>query len=129
MKYFFTLIFCFLAFNSLAIHVQADGHHRHGEMKTDDSQNTVIWNQDLQQWTDVESFWMHFAESRGGLTWEKSSTYPEYSQVKEYDTFLVELDQGTCLMEFFHQRWRRANDVRRWNDKLNEYSACPYVFD
>ena len=100
----------------------------HGEMRVS-GQNTEIWDQTLMQWVDVERFWLNYAESKGGLTWGRGSEYPEYSQVSEFDLFLVELEQGSCLMEFFHSRWRRANDVRRWNDQLNHYGGCPHVFD
>lgn len=31
-------------------------------------------------------------------------------------------------MEFFHNRWRRANDVRRWDPLFNEHGGCPDVF-
>ncbi|MCX7552272.1 hypothetical protein OS175_00150 [Marinicella sp. S1101] len=79
--------------------------------------------------TDVEVFWMAYTQSKGGLTWGRSAQYPEYNLVKEGDTFMVELSQGPCLMEFFHSRWRRANDVRRWDDSINEYGGCPFVFD
>ena len=30
---------------------------------------------------------------------------------------------------FFHSRWRRANDVRRWNPQFNEVLGCSVVFD
>lgn len=83
----------------------------------------------FQPGSDIEQFWMSYAESKGGLTWGKSSTYPEYEKVNEGDTLLIQLDQGNCLMEFFHSRWRRANDVRRWDDSINSYGGCPYVFD
>ena len=42
---------------------------------------------------------------------------------------MVEVKSGLCLMEFFHTRWRRANDVRRWDDRFNEYAGCAKVFD
>lgn len=89
------------------------------------SSNTVTWEQGM----DVEVFWSDYATSKGGLTWGESDTYPEYNKVKEGDTFLVQLKQGPCLMEFFHNRWRRANDVRRWDDSMNTYGGCPHVFD
>lgn len=92
------------------------------EVETD---NEVVW----QSGADVESFWLAYAESKGGLTWGKTSEYPEYEKVKEGDTMIVEVAQGPCLMEFFHERWRRANDVRRWDESMNEYGGCPYVFD
>lgn len=82
-----------------------------------------------QSGMDVEVFWLSYVESKGGLTWGRSAEYPIYNQVKEGDTFMVEVAQGPCLMEFFHSRWRRANDVRRWDDSINQYGGCPYVFD
>ena len=79
--------------------------------------------------TDIEAFWLHYADSKGGLTWGMSSSYPAYEEVEEGDTLLIQLEQGPCLMEFFHRRWRRANDVRRWDASVNSYGGCPYVFD
>ena len=85
----------------------------------------VVWNQGV----DTEVFWQQYIDSKGGLTWGRSSDYPEYEKVKEGDLFMVEVKQGPCLMEFFHNRWRRANDVRRWDDSVNQYGGCPNVFD
>ncbi|MDX1406343.1 MAG: hypothetical protein R3192_17540, partial [Woeseiaceae bacterium] len=65
----------------------------------------------------------------GGLTWGRRTDYPPYDQVDELDTMIIELESGPCLMEFFHTRWRRANDVRRWDAAFNEYGGCPNVFD
>ncbi len=93
------------------------------------SGEAVAWYKPTEQWLSIDDFWQHWADSRGGITWGRSKDYPPYDQVKEQDTFLVELDGGTCLMEFWHSRWRRANDVRRWDDSFNDYSACPHVFD
>lgn len=96
------------------------------------AQNLSQPQQQNPQWqpnTDIEAFWVAYAESKGGLTWARAAEYPEYNLVKEGDTFVVELKQGPCLMEFFHNRWRRANDVRRWDDSINDYGGCPYVFD
>lgn len=101
----------------------------HGETKNAYGGQLVIWSENSNTWLDVESFWLEYANGNGGLTWGKTTQYPEYSKVKEHDTILIQLEQGTCLMEFFHERWRRANDVRRWNDQLNHYAGCPYVFD
>jgi hypothetical protein len=78
---------------------------------------------------DIELFWQQYTDSKGGITWPQSATYPDYEKVSEGDTFLVQLKQGPCLMEFFHSRWRRANEVRRWDDSIDSYGGCPYVFD
>ena len=79
--------------------------------------------------SDIEQFWQQYTESKGGITWARSSTYPEYEKVSEGDTFLVELKNGPCLMEFFHSRWKRANEVRRWDESIDSYGGCPFVFD
>lgn len=90
-----------------------------------DNVSSVEWSADV----DTEAFWLSYAESKGGLTWGRGTEYPEYEKVKEGDTLLIEVKQGPCLMEFFHSRWRRANDVRRWDESVNNYGGCPHVFD
>jgi hypothetical protein len=102
---------------------------KNGDLKNNVAGNLIIWSTVANSWVDIETFWMEYAKQNGGFAWGKSDQYPEYSKVKEQDTLLIETKKGVCLMEFFHQRWRRANDVMRWNDGLNEYAGCPYVFD
>lgn len=87
------------------------------------------WDAAAGVWRDPVSFWLSFAERRGGLTWGRTSTYPPYGDVNEHDTILIEVGSGPCLMEFFHRRWRRANDVWRWADEFNAFGGCPDVFD
>ncbi|GAA6153491.1 hypothetical protein [Pseudoteredinibacter isoporae] len=95
------------------------------QLSAQDAGERLVWDQQ----ENVEAFWERYLASRGGLSWERSVHYPEYGQVNEGDTFMVELEQGPCLMEFFHSRWRRANDVWRWGEAMNNYGGCPYVFD
>ncbi|WP_395373870.1 hypothetical protein [Marinicella sp. W31] len=121
MKY----ILCIGIIFSLSITSFASDASNHDQHESEDTNNTVVWTSGV----DVETFWANYAASKGGLTWGKSKTYPEYEKVKEGDTFMVLLEQGPCLMEFFHNRWRRANDVRRWDESINVYGGCPYVFD
>ncbi|MEZ9820148.1 hypothetical protein AB4238_05940 [Shewanella sp. 10N.286.45.A1] len=122
---FSTLVF---SSNSFAADSTAKVGHSDGEIAMLNGQ-AIAWDAENEQWLSIDDFWQHWADSRGGITWGHSKDYPPYDQVKEQDTFLVELDGGTCLMEFWHSRWRRANDVRRWDDSFNDYSACPHVFD
>jgi hypothetical protein len=102
---------------------------KHGMVRENFEQKIETWNENTKSWGTIEEFWLSHANKQGGLTWGKSKSYPDYSKVKEFDSLLIELPQGLCLMEFYHTRWRRANDVRRWDDAFNEYSACPYVFE
>ena len=89
----------------------------------------LAWSSHQQRWLPPEEFWADYVKSRGGSRWKTRSSYPPYKQVSERDLMFIELPQGICLMEFWHQRWRRAQDVRRWSPKFNEYGGCPYVFD
>lgn len=89
----------------------------------------LAWDNEKKSWVELEQFWLNYAQRNGGLTWGRGTNYPPYDQVSEFDTFMVEIQTGPCLMEFFHQRWRRANDVRRWDDAFNQYAGCPNVFD
>lgn len=100
-----------------------------GLVQTDAAGTKTAWDAQAGEWIDLESFWLRYAERSGGLTWGKTDTYPPYNDVNEYDLLLVDTSEGVCLMEFFHRRWRRANDVRRWDNAFNEYGGCPYVFD
>ncbi len=88
----------------------------------------VAYDARQKRWVEPVEFWRSYAQGRGGLTWGQSDTYPNYGQVSERDLFLVELESGLCLMEFWHSRWRRANDVRRWGPEFNEFGGCPDVF-
>ena len=99
-----------------------------GKVKVD-NQNYLAWNAKSEKWIKIEAFWQKFTEQNNGLTWKASAKYPPYNQLKEFDTFMAITDKGNCLMEFYHTRWRRANDVRRWDDKFNDYAGCPFVFD
>ena len=103
-------------------------NYSHGEVVVKDGKQ-LAWDDFDKKFLSLEDFWKSYAKRNGGLTWGKSKIYPPYNDVKEFDLFLVELETGICLMEFFHERWRRANDVRRWDDAFNNYSGCPNVFD
>lgn len=90
---------------------------------------TQVWSQSSSQWEDPEVFWLSYAEQASGKFWGRSSSYPAYKDVNEHDTLLIEVKSGPCLMYFFHGRWRRAQDVKRWDPVFNEILGCPRVFD
>ena len=93
------------------------------------SSGEEVWDPRANAWVDLESFWINYAEQASGRFWGRTDTYPPYGEVSEHDTLLIETDEGACLMYFFHRRWRRAQDVRRWDPAFNELAGCPHVFD
>ena len=105
-----------------------DNYHD-GQIVTNTEKTILVWDTETTTPLSIEAFWLAYAQRNGGKYWGKSSEYPPYDEVNEHDTLLIELASEACLMEFFHARWRRANDVRRWDDIYNDYSACPNVFD
>lgn len=115
-----------MALNASAAH--GESGDRNGQIRDHDGE-PLAWSAENEQWLSPLDFWKAYAESQGGITWGTTSEYPEYNKVKEFDTILIEVKGGYCLMEFFHNRWRRANDVRRWDPKFNDYAGCPHVFD
>lgn len=100
-----------------------------GQVRTSSSGDPEAWDSPNAEWVSLETFWVRYTDRRGGITWGRRGDYPPYAEVNEFDTMIIELESGPCLMEFFHTRWRRANDVRRWDDAFNEYAGCPFVFD
>lgn len=104
---------------------QADNH----SLRDNGDGTSSIFSKQQNRWMLVEDFWRQHAEQGKGKFWGQSRSYPNYDDVNEHDTLLIESEHGLCLMEFFHNRWRRANDVWRWNQQLTDYSSCPRVFD
>jgi hypothetical protein len=102
---------------------------RDGEVYSLPDESFIAWDAEEKMWLESEAFWDSFARRNAGRVWPSSSEFPPYDEVSEHDTFLAQTDSGPCLMYFFHTRWRRANDVRRWGDVFNEYGGCPNVFD
>ena len=88
-----------------------------------------VWSDQQTGWVSPERFWLDYARAGSGRYWGRGSEYPEYSEVSEHDTLMIDVDGGPCLMYFFHERWRRAQDVRRWDPAFNEILGCPSVFD
>ncbi len=123
MKILITLLLCFLITD-----IQAE-EHENGFVSKSASGKLQVWNADNTEWNDIELFWQNFAKTNEAKSWGTNDSYPNYDDVNEFDTLVIELKQGTCLMQFYHSRWRRANDVQRWNDAFNEYGGCPYVFE
>lgn len=90
---------------------------------------TRVWDENAKVWVTPEVFWLSYTDQSDGKFWGRATDYPPYRDVSEHDTILIEVDEGSCLMYFFHKRWRRAQDVRRWDPAFNDVSGCPYVFD
>ena len=123
MKIFIIFIICLMVTS-----VQA-AEHDHGFVSKSSTGQPQAWHANKSEWLSIDSFWQDFAKNNNTKSWPISETYPNYADVSELDTFTVKLEEGTCLMQFYHSRWRRANDVQRWDDAFNDYSACPYVFN
>lgn len=101
---------------------------RDGELRTSAAGQLLAWDDVGQKWLEPVEFWRAFARRDGVKSWGQSREYPPYEQVNELDVFMVELESGVCLMQFFHRRWRMANDVRRWSPGFNSLHGCPDVF-
>jgi hypothetical protein len=118
----------FVALLSITVADRAHAETQHGQA-SDAGDSFVAYEAHTSRWLTPDEFWRAHIEQQRGHHWGQGERYPPYADVDEHDTFLVVVDGRTCLMEFFHRRWRRANDVWRWNDRFNTYGACAVVFD
>ena len=121
------LLFALFLLSGIAVAADEAGT-RDGQLR-EHAGSWQAWDLQQGQWLGVVDFWRAYADRRGGITWGENTNYPPYEQVNELDTFLVQLPAGPCLMEFWHARWRIANDVRRWDTRFNDLLGCPQVFD
>ena len=123
------VIFLLIALPALAIAERLGPGERDGEIDTLNDGSFMAWDAENEQWLNPDNFWASFAARERGKNWGSGTEFPPYDAVNEHDAFLLEVDEGPCLMYFFHTRWRRANDVWRWDPVFNEYGGCPHVFD
>jgi hypothetical protein len=119
-----------LAAMTLPAHAGPPPEARDGQIYRDATSGELLaWDEATERWLEPIAFWQAFAARRGGLTWDRATSYPPYDEVEEHDSFIVETREGLCLMWFFHGRWRRANDVWRWDPAFDEVGGCRVVFD
>ena len=72
----------------------------HGQVMSADT-DLEAWNAMGGQWQPVEAWWLAYASVSEG--------------------------RASCI--FSHNRWRRAQDVRRWDPVFNQILVCPTVCD
>ena len=118
-----------LALPAIAFAERFGPGERDGEVHKLNDGSFMAWDAVNEQWLMPEEFWRAFAARERGRNWGSGSEFPPYDSVNEHDTFVLVVDTGPCLMYFFHTRWRRANDVWRWDPVFNDYGGCPNVFD
>jgi len=102
-------------------------------MENGDVRNTdgalQVWSEARQAWVEPPLFFADDLKTLNGPTYGRTSTYPPYEQVSEWDTLIDLLPDGReCPMVFFHQRWRRLADVRALDDQLRNFGGCRDVF-
>ncbi len=100
-----------------------------GQVNVQVNGNFLAWDAVEKRWLDAAAFWQAFAKRGRGRVWPSGTQFPPYAELNEHDTFMYEREGRSCLMVFFHTRWRRANDVWRWGPEFNEFGSCPQVFD
>ncbi len=100
---------------------------RDGEIHQHDN-GFLAWDAEGERWLSPDAFWDAFAGRERGRNWGRGEQFPRFRDVNEHDAFTIETEDGACLMYFFHRRWRRANDVWRWDPAFNQYSGCATVF-
>jgi len=107
-------------------YAQRSGSFKHGQARQH-NKSFVVWDARVKRWVSPGRFWGNYSRRKGSRYWGRTRFYPSYSKVREHDLVTIVTKQGSCLMEFYHHRWRRANDVWRWNRRFNNYGGCRSV--
>ncbi|MEM1402594.1 MAG: hypothetical protein AAGG55_04635 [Pseudomonadota bacterium] len=126
---FLLLLPLLVLLSTSVVHAQPPRDASNGEIFLRENGEVLAYRDSSESWVPLEEFWVSYARNSEGRFWGKTADYPVYSKVAEHDTLLEVRDEGVCLMYFFHTRWRRAQDVRRWDPMQNEVLGCPHVFD
>ncbi len=88
-----------------------------------------VWHTAQQSWVSPETFFQLELRRLNGPTYGSITEYPPYSSVKEWESLVEVLADGSeCPMVFFHSRWRRLPDVLALDDRLRNYGGCARVF-
>lgn len=89
-----------------------------------------VWYQAADEWLTPEVFFEREISRLNGPTYGRTSKYPDYNSVQEWDTLIDILPDGrSCPMVFFHARWRRLPDVLALDERLRNYGGCKDVFN
>lgn len=88
-----------------------------------------VWHAAHNDWVSPEKFFQLELKRLKGPTYGSTTEYPPYKSVKEWETLIEVLADGSeCPMVFFHSRWRRLPDVLALDERLRNYGGCARVF-
>lgn len=89
----------------------------------------TVWSADAQSWIAPAEFFDAEMRKLDGPTYGRTSAYPPYASVREWQTLVDVLPDGrSCPMVFFHKRWRRLPDVLALDERLRNWDGCRGVF-
>lgn len=109
-----------------SLYAQSDNTLRHGQTRLQGS-GFVVWDVQVKKWVKPGQFWANYADRKGTRNWGIATYYPPRANTRPHDVITIITEEGACLMEFYHSRWRRANDVWRWSMRFNNYAGCANV--
>ncbi|MCV6587416.1 MAG: hypothetical protein OIF57_00095 [Marinobacterium sp.] len=127
-KLLMAVIVAMLASPALLAVAENDDVYGNGDVREHNSQ-LQVWSEQRQRWVKPPLFFADDLKSLNGPTYGRTSSYPPYAKVKEWETLVDLLPDGReCPMVFFHNRWRRLADVRALDDRLRNFGGCRDVF-
>lgn len=87
-----------------------------------------LWYSARASWLSPEAFFDLELKRLNGPTYGRTSVYPPYSSVQEWETLIDVLADGSeCPMVFFHSRWRRLPDVLALDTRARNHGGCKNV--
>ncbi len=110
----------------ISLYAQTESTLRNGQTRLHND-GFIVWDTQADSWVKPEQFWANYASRKGSRNWGTATTYPPRAKTQPHDVVTIVTPEGVCLMEFYHSRWRRANDVWRWSQRFSNYAGCANV--
>lgn len=99
---------------------------RNGDTRDDPASRTgfLVYFAPLRIWVDPDVFWYRWADEQKAFLWNGGRELPAGGEVQDGHMFIIETDDGPCLLVRRGGVWRKAGAVFGWSERLRRYGGC-----
>ncbi len=84
----------------------------------------LVYFEPMRIWIDPEVFWYRWADAQRAFLWNGGAELPAGADVEDGNMFIIETDDGPCLLVRRAGRWQQAGDVWGWSKRLRDHGGC-----
>ncbi len=99
---------------------------KNGDTREDPAERAgfLVYFAPLRIWIDPDVFWYRWADEQKAFLWNGARELPAGPKVEDGNMFIVESDDGPCLLVRRDGVWRKAGDVYGWSERLRRHGGC-----